>query len=79
VRLDGHRLDGEIVAPIGAGVSFERLQSRLGSSVPREAAAFIAFDLLTLGDQDVGRLPLSERRSLLEGLVGMHPAIGLNP
>ena len=28
----GSVLDGEIVSPLGAGVSFERLQSRLGAT-----------------------------------------------
>jgi ATP-dependent DNA ligase len=75
----GTVLDGEIVSPIGAGVSFERLQSRLSSSVPRAPAAIIAFDVLEVEGQDLRRLPLSDRRALLEGLVGIHPAIGLNP
>jgi len=75
-------LDGEIVAldardrPAG----FQRLQSRIHVSVPgyrsskpilrpdEQPTAFIAFDLLRDGDDDLRVLPLTERRARLEAL-----------
>jgi bifunctional non-homologous end joining protein LigD len=79
-------LDGEIVAlddewrPAG----FQKLQHRIHITVPgfnskkkilspNEApAAFIAFDLLRDGDDDLRDLPLTERRRRLEALFKKH-------
>jgi bifunctional non-homologous end joining protein LigD len=81
-------LDGEIVAldeemrPAG----FQRLQHRIHVSVPgfnsrkallppdQQPAAFIAFDLLRDGDDDLRNLPLTERRKRLESLFAKHQA-----
>jgi bifunctional non-homologous end joining protein LigD len=71
-------LDGEIVAlderdrPAG----FQRLQGRIHLADARDVeridkeqrTAFIAFDLLRSGDDDLCALPLSERRKRLEAL-----------
>jgi bifunctional non-homologous end joining protein LigD len=76
-------LDGEIVAldEHGEPAGFQNLQGRihlrqLPSSLPAQAAsaahvgtAFIAFDLLRDGDEDVRPLPLRERRARLEPLL----------
>jgi bifunctional non-homologous end joining protein LigD len=66
-------LDGEIVAldEQGDPAGFQRLQNRihLTESNSRSAAgrvAFIAFDMLREGDDDLRPLPLSERRARLE-------------
>jgi bifunctional non-homologous end joining protein LigD len=66
-------LDGEIVAldEQGDPAGFQRLQNRihLTESNSRSAAgrvAFIAFDILRDGKDDVRGLPLSERRARLE-------------
>src|SRR6187549_892412 len=66
-------LDGEIVAldEHGDPAGFQRLQNRihLTESHSRSAAgrvAFIAFDILRDGDEDVRPLPWSERRPRLE-------------
>ena len=66
-------LDGEIVAldEHGDPAGFQRLQSRihLTESHSRSAAgrvAFIAFDILRDGDEDVRPLPFTARRSRLE-------------
>lgn len=79
-------LDGEIVAldedmrPAG----FQRLQHRIHVTVPgfnskkkilppnEQPAAFVAFDLLRDGDEDLRHLPLSERRQRLEALFRKH-------
>jgi len=79
-------LDGEIVAldeemrPAG----FQRLQHRIHVTVPgfnskkpilppdEQPAAFIAFDLLRDGDDDLRNLPLTDRRKRLEALFQKH-------
>ncbi|MEW6323181.1 MAG: DNA ligase D [Acidobacteriota bacterium] len=79
-------LDGEIVAldPKGRPAGFQRLQSRINLHVPghrrsapqlrpdEQPAAFIAFDLLRDGDDDLRRLPLTERRARLQRLFARH-------
>src|SRR5918993_6043620 len=66
-------LDGEIVAldEKGEPAGFQRLQNRihLTESSSHSAAgrvAFIAFDILRDGDEDLRPLPLMQRRSRLE-------------
>jgi bifunctional non-homologous end joining protein LigD len=79
-------LDGEIVAldeemrPAG----FQRLQHRIHVTVPgfnskkqilppdQQPAAFVAFDLLRDGDDDLRNLTLTERRQRLEALFTKH-------
>jgi bifunctional non-homologous end joining protein LigD len=75
-------LDGEIVAldPEGRPAGFQRLQTRIHVTVPgfrsnkplvghdQQPTAFIAFDLLREGDDDLRALPLVERRARLERL-----------
>jgi bifunctional non-homologous end joining protein LigD len=73
-------LDGEIVALDEAGkpLGFGRLQPRIhltgGRDVARRAAAqpvaLYAFDLLREGDEDLCKLPLTERRRRLEAALG---------
>src|SRR5439155_421247 len=66
-------LDGELVIPIGGALSFDELQLRLhpaASRVQKLAAAhpavYIVFDLLAEDKKSYLKLPLSERRELLE-------------
>jgi bifunctional non-homologous end joining protein LigD len=75
-------LDGEIVAldPEGRPAGFQRLQTRIHVTVPgfrsnkplvghdQQPTAFIAFDLLRDGADDLRALPLVERRARLERL-----------
>ena len=67
-------LDGEIVAldQNGAPTSFQHLQGRIHdlSGTGDAPVAFILFDLLRDGDEDLRDLPLSERRERLVKLVG---------
>jgi ATP-dependent DNA ligase len=66
-------VDGEIVLALGGGLDFEALQQRIHPAASRVTmlsqttpAAFIAFDLLALGDDDLTGRPFSERRAALE-------------
>jgi bifunctional non-homologous end joining protein LigD len=78
-RKEGALLDGEIVALDDAGdpMGFERLQERIHQTSPREVArlrgerpvAFVAFDLLRDGREDLTGLPLAERRARLEAAL----------
>ena len=70
-------VDGEVVVVTGTGLDFDALQQRLhpaDSRVRRLAAetpaSFVAFDLLALDDRDLTAEPFSERRRLLEGVLG---------
>ena len=72
-------VDGEIVALDDQGVprGFQNLQGRIHlktavqatEAQKQGAVAFIAFDLLREGDEDLRRLPLRERRARLERLM----------
>lgn len=82
-------VDGEIVALDASGrPSFARLQARMhltrGREIEREAVRtpvqYHLFDLLRLDGHDVTRLPLRDRRELLEGIVeGTDDVIVLPP
>ena len=79
-------LDGEIVAldEEMRPASFQRLQHRIHVTVPgfnskkkilppnEQPAAFVAFDLLRDGDDDLRSQALTERRARLEALVKKH-------
>jgi bifunctional non-homologous end joining protein LigD len=75
-------LDGEIVAldEHGRPSGFQKLQGRIhllgAKEVERleraQPVAYIAFDLMRDGDEDVRGLPLSERRARLERLLTPH-------
>ena len=83
-------IDGEIVAldPKGRPMGFQRLQGRIhlagAEDVERidreQPVAFIAFDLLREGEEDVRGLPLTDRRQRLERLLARakDPAIRLS-
>ena len=70
-------VDGEIVAMEKGRPSFEKLQSRINLQNPRDIqrtmkqipATFIAFDLLYLDGKSLLKLPLEERKELLDQLV----------
>jgi ATP-dependent DNA ligase len=80
-------IDGEIIIATGDGLDFETLQLRLHPAASRvnmlaekTPAAFIAFDLLALGDDDYTGRPFSERRAALEqALADTGPSIHLTP
>ncbi len=71
-------LDGEIVAFDDNGrPDFQRLSQRLHATRPNEAraamrgvpVAFLVFDVLVLGELDLRKLPLRDRKQLLAELV----------
>ncbi len=80
-------VDGEIVIVGARGLDFEALQMRLHpaeSRVRRLAAeipaAFVAFDMLALGDEDLRSKPQAERRSRLEqALAGASGSLRVTP
>jgi len=73
-------VDGEIVAldEHGRPAGFQRLQGRIHLTAAKDVeridrqqpVAFIAFDLLRDGDDDLRGLPLTERRARLEARLG---------
>lgn len=70
-------VDGEIIVIQGGRLEFELLQQRIHPAASRILklateipAAFIAFDLLALGDDDLTTRPFVERRTALEHALG---------
>ncbi|WAL65189.1 ATP-dependent DNA ligase [Amycolatopsis cynarae] len=70
-------VDGEIVIVTERGLDFDSLQLRLHPAASRvrklaqeTPASLVVFDLLALDDRDLTHEPFSERRRLLEGVVG---------
>ncbi|HXP20693.1 MAG TPA: ATP-dependent DNA ligase [Streptosporangiaceae bacterium] len=82
-------IDGEIVIPDADGrkLDFEALlqrihpaDSRVRMLAEKTPAAFVAFDLLALGDDDYTEEPFARRREVLrEALAGAHPPVYLTP
>ena len=80
-------IDGEIVIATAHGLDFEALQLRLHPAESRvrmlagqTPAAFIAFDLLALGDTDYTCRPFRERRdALVSALAGCGPTFHVTP
>jgi ATP-dependent DNA ligase len=80
-------IDGEIVVAGANGLDFEALQQRIHPADSRvrmlaekTPAAFIAFDLLALGDDDLTSRPFSERRAALVDAVAVSgPSFHLTP
>src|SRR5712691_608061 len=80
-------VDGEIVIATAHGLDFDLLQLRLHPAASRVAklaketpAAFVAFDLLAIGDRDLRAAPQVERRAQLERALGvMKPPIHVTP
>jgi ATP-dependent DNA ligase len=77
---DGCVLDGEIVIATPAGLDFDALQLRLHPAASRVAklaaempAAFVAFDVLAAGGDDLRKSPQAERRARLERLLAKTP------
>ncbi len=80
-------VDGEIVIVTKQGLDFDLLQLRLHPAASRVAklaeatpSAFVAFDLLAAGGEDLRSKPQRERRELLEKLLrGVEPPVYLTP
>jgi len=68
-------LDGELIVAIGSRLEFEVLQERIHPAASRirklsveTPAEYVAFDLLSQGDESYAGRPFSERRAALEEL-----------
>ncbi len=78
--------DGEIVIAGEDGLDFEALllrihpaESRVRELARTSPASIVLFDLLALGERDLRRAPLSERRALLESSVAAGPRVLVTP
>lgn len=80
-------VDGEVVIAGPHGLDFDALTQRIHPAASRvkllsetTPAAFVAFDLLALGDRDLRDEPYSQRRAELESLLEKaEPPIHLTP
>jgi len=80
-------VDGELIVATGDKLDFDGLQQRIHPAESRitmlsqaTPAAFVAFDLLALGDDDLRPLPFAQRRARLEEvLADVEPPIHLTP
>jgi ATP-dependent DNA ligase len=80
-------IDGEIVIATDHGLDFDALQLRLHPAASRvrmlaerTPAAFIAFDLLAIGDDDYTSRPFAERRAaLVAALAGVGASVHVTP
>jgi bifunctional non-homologous end joining protein LigD len=64
-------IDGEVAVTEPSGrTSFQKLQNTFEKGGAREGLTYYIFDLLELDDVDLRKLPLEERKALLEKLVG---------
>jgi ATP-dependent DNA ligase len=80
-------IDGEIIVARNNGLDFEALQHRLHPADSRvrmlsmkTPAAFIAFDLLALGDDDYTNRPFRERRAaLVDVMADAGPSFHVTP
>ena len=77
-------LDGELIVAVGDRLEFDRLQDRIHPAASRvrmlaktTPAAYVAFDLLAVDDEDLMRVPLALRRDRLARVLE-HPAPGLH-
>jgi len=66
-------LDGEVVVLDKKGISRFQLLQQLGES--RRGLTYFAFDLLSLDDEDLTRLPLEERKKRLKKLLGRRTGV----
>jgi ATP-dependent DNA ligase len=75
-------LDGELIVAVGDRLDFDRLQERIHPADSRvrmlaetTPAAYVAFDVLALADEDLTRAPLAQRRQRLESALTMRPSL----
>jgi ATP-dependent DNA ligase len=80
-------VDGEIILVLDGRLEFDALQQRIHPAASRikllaaeTPAAFVAFDLLALGDRSFMEEPFSERRAALQDVLqGVNPPVFLAP
>ncbi len=80
-------IDGELIVATDNKLDFEALQQRIHPAETRvnmlaekTPAAFIGFDLLAIGDEDLREIPFSQRRQRLEeAMAGVEAPVHLTP
>lgn len=80
-------VDGEIVAMHGGRPSFERLQSRINVQNPHDIqrlmkqipVTFVVYDLLYLDGKSLLKLPLEERKELLDAAIVPSDKVQVSP
>ena len=79
-------LDGELIVVVDGIQEFDLLGQRIHPAKSRvemlskeTPAAFVAFDVLSVGDETLLELPYTERRKRLEEVVGQGQAVQLTP
>lgn len=79
-------VDGEIVVAVDDRLDFDALGQRIHPAESRvqllseqTPAAFVAFDLVALGDRSLLDVPFAERRVLLEGAIEPGSCVHLTP
>ncbi len=79
-------VDGEIVVAVDDRLDFDALgqrihpaESRVRALSEQTPAAFVAFDIVALGDRSLLDVPFAERRVLLEGAVEPGAHVHLTP
>jgi ATP-dependent DNA ligase len=73
-------VDGEIVSCGADGLDFESLSASLGgTSQPDRVTAFIAFDILAAGSENLTGRAFARRRAILEGSLHEQPRVVLTP
>ena len=87
ISAAGVVLDGEAVVWLDGRLNFDQLQRRMVSRpavaaklAQEHPASYVAFDLLTLGEQDLRPHPWRDRRAALEDLASTwRPPLQLSP
>src|SRR3954470_14993623 len=79
-------LDGELIVVVDGIQEFDLLGQRIHPAKSRVEmlskewpAAYVAFDVLAVGDENLLELPYTERRARLEEIVGRDQAVQLTP
>jgi ATP-dependent DNA ligase len=79
-------VDGEVVIGTPQGLDFDALQlrlhpaqSRVNMLAEKTPASVVLFDVLALGDDDLRRQPLQERRARLLDAVRVNKTVGITP
>jgi ATP-dependent DNA ligase len=79
-------VDGEVVVAVDDRLDFDALgqrihpaESRVRMLAEQTPAAFVAFDLVALGDRALLDLPFEQRRAMLEGSLSHGPQVHLTP
>ncbi|MFF2532392.1 DNA polymerase LigD [Brevibacillus sp. NPDC058079] len=87
IQVENCILDGELVVMDGIKPCWESVMKRFQTTKPMHIkqlanylpAHFVAFDVIYFNNQDISKMPLSERLSLLDSIVEASNAISICP